>query len=330
MFISIIIPTYNRVEKLKRCLSHITNQSVDRSIYEIIIVDDCSKDSTPEFCNKYIEKNSNVIYIRNEQNQGLATTRNIGIRASKGTHLVFLDNDLLTDYNFLQYHIDFHKKFANEKVAIVSDITYPPEILKTTNFGTYIQSRAIGYRSEKDMKGLDVENLKNGFLAGGGSSVKSEDAFAIGLFEEGLKKYGSEDELFGHRFINSGGRVIFCPHAKIIHDDGNILPKYWRTKYIELGRYSLRTLKDKEPSLVENSLYDYLMNVNKDDDFITKIKKKIIAIGSLSVFRVPIETFVFKTDHISFFYIPFLFRYLTVAWMKTGFQTEEEIEQVTY
>lgn len=330
MFISIIIPTYNRVEKLQRCLNHITNQSVDKSNYEVIIVDDCSKDNTPEFCNKFIEENNNVIYIRNQQNQGLATTRNIGIRASKGTHLLFLDNDLLTDHHFLQYHIDFHKKYARDKAAVISDITYPPEILKTTNFGTYIQSRAIGYRSDKNMEGFDLENLKSNYLAGGGSSVKREDAYAIGLFEEGLKKYGSEDELFGHRFLNSGGRIIFCSQAKIIHDDGNILPKFWRTKYIELGRYSLKTLKEKEPSLVENSLYSYLMDVKSDDNFLSKISKKVIAIASSSIFRVPIETFVIKTDHIKFFYFPLLYRYLTVAWMKTGFQTQKEIEEVKY
>lgn len=330
MFISVIIPTYNRVDTLHKCLEYLKKQSIRSENFEIVIVDDCSKDNTPEFCKKYVSQNKNIKYIRNETNQGLATTRNIGIRACKGDLLVFLDNDLLVADDYLQTILEVHEKYKNEKIAVMSNITYQPEILKKTNFGTYIQSRAIGYRSGKDMMNIDYNDLPNNYFAGGGSTIKTKDAYSIGLFEEGLKKYGSEDELFGFRFKKSGGRIMFLNNAKIIHYDSNILPQYWRTKYIELGRYSLRTLREKEPELVTTSLYKFLMPVNKTDGLSTKIKKSIIKFASSSVFRVPVEKFVFSTDQLRFLNLNLLYRYLTVAWMKVGFESEKEIEEVKY
>ena len=103
MFISVIIPTYNRVDTLQKCLQHITNQSIGTDNYEVIIVDDCSTDTTPEFCSDYVSKNSNIVYERNEHNKGLASTRNVGIRLSKGDLFVFLDNDLLVNFDYLEW-----------------------------------------------------------------------------------------------------------------------------------------------------------------------------------------------------------------------------------
>ena len=331
MFISVIIPTYNRVDTLQKCLQHITDQSIGTDNFEVIVVDDCSSDSTPEFCRDYVSKNRNIVYERNDHNKGLATTRNVGIRLSKGDLFVFLDNDLLVNFDYLEWILKYYDDHKDEKVVIVSNITYQPEILSTTNFGTHIQSRAIGYRSQKNMIGLNYSDLPSNYFAGGGSSCKRENAYEIGLFEEGLKKYGSEDELFGYRLKEVGTKIIYCPEAKIIHYDSNILPQYWKVKYIELGRYSLKTLKEKEPALVENSLYNYLMPIDFKDYGIKSILfKSTIAFFGSKFFRLPIEKYIFATDRKKFFYCDILFRYITMAWIIEGFNSEKQIEKVEY
>ena len=68
-----------------------------------------------------------------------------------------------------------------------------------------MQSRCIGYRTERNMININLRDLEARFFAGGGSSCRREDAFKIGLFNESLKKYGSEDELFGHKLKSVGG-----------------------------------------------------------------------------------------------------------------------------
>ncbi|MCS4301639.1 glycosyltransferase family 2 protein [Chryseobacterium sp. BIGb0232] len=331
MFISVIIPTYNRVDTLNKCLQHLENQSIGIENYEVIIVDDCSIDNTPEFCENYVLKSENVRYIRNEKNSGQATTRNVGIRASKGDIVLFLDNDLLVSDTFLEAHLNLYKAKQDENIAVVSDVTYQAEDLDKTNFGRFIQSRAIGYRSEKYMRGIDFSDIPSNFFAGGGSSCKKEDAFKIGLFEEGLKKYGSEDELFGYRLKKAGFKIVFCPDAKLIHYDNNISPHYWKIKFVELGRYSLRTLKEKEPELIDNSLYDLLMPIDAKKE---NLKKTLFKLGikffSSALFRIPVEKYVFTTDENKNFYSDIIYRYMTMLWIIEGFNSDKQIEKVKY
>ena len=209
MFISVIVPTYNRLEVLKKCLESITHQNIGEDNFEVIIIDDCSQDQTKDFCENYISKKTNVFYERNIVNQGRVITRNNGINKSKGELIVFLDNDLVVEPDFLQLHLDLYSKNTDKKIAVVSNVTYQPEVLATTNFGRFIQSRAIGYRSLREMKGIDLNDLPSNFFAGGGSSCKKEDVLAIGMFDENLKKYGSEDELFGFKLKAIGTKIIF-------------------------------------------------------------------------------------------------------------------------
>lgn len=331
MFISVIIPTYNRVEVLIKCLDSITNQNIGDDNFEVLIIDDCSQDQTQNFCEDYIATRKNVFYIRNSVNEGRVITRNNGIRSSKGELIFFLDNDLVVEPDFLKLHLDLYSKNADKKVAVVSNVTYQPEVLATTNFGHFIQSRAIGYRPLREMKGIELDDLPSNFFAGGGSSCKKEDVLAIGMFDKNLKKYGSEDELFGFKLKGIGAKIIFCEKAKVIHHDTNILPQYWKTKFIEQGRYGLRTIMENEEEMVDLSMFKFLIPVNKvKDDFKTKVIKGMIAVASSAVFRIPAEKFVFNTDRIKFLNFPILYRYLTMAWVRSGFRSDEKIEEVTY
>ena len=82
--ISIIIPVYNVEKYLRVCLDSVINQSY--SDYEVILVDDGSTDSSPAICDEYCSKDSRFQVIHQE-NMGLASARNTGIRAAKGEFL---------------------------------------------------------------------------------------------------------------------------------------------------------------------------------------------------------------------------------------------------
>lgn len=331
MFISVIIPTYNRVEVLKKCLDGITNQNISKDEFEILIIDDCSQDDTQEFCEYYSAEMFNVFYIRNKTNQGRVITRNEGIKRSSGSLLVFLDNDLVVQPDFLQCHLNYYNDNQHYKIAVVSDVTYQPEVLANTNFGTFIQSRAIGYRSSKDMIGINLRDLPSNYFAGGGSSCKKEDALHIGMFDENLKKYGSEDELFGFKLREIGVKIMFCPEAKVIHHDRNILPQYWKTKFIEQGRYGLRTIMEQQAEMIDHSMFKFLMPINsRTDDWKTMIIKKVLSIASADIIRKPVEKYVFATDKNKILNFPILYRYIAMAWVNQGFKFDENIEEVSY
>jgi len=87
--ISIIITTYNRASLVVRAIQSALSQTYNN--IEIIIVDDCSGDGTKEVVKPYLGKR--VKYIRNSVNIGLSASRNVGIAASRGEYISFLDDD---------------------------------------------------------------------------------------------------------------------------------------------------------------------------------------------------------------------------------------------
>ena len=90
--LSIIIPVYNRPEKLRYCMDEILK--VSGTEYEVILVDDCSADMTPEVCDEYERRYENkVSVIHLSQNKGPGNARNIATENAKGKYLFYVDSD---------------------------------------------------------------------------------------------------------------------------------------------------------------------------------------------------------------------------------------------
>ena len=89
--VSVIIPTYNRKEKVIKAIDSVLNQTYKN--IEIIVVDDCSLDETESEIKRKYEFNKKVIYYRLESNSGACAARNKGIDISNGELISFLDSD---------------------------------------------------------------------------------------------------------------------------------------------------------------------------------------------------------------------------------------------
>lgn len=93
MKFSVIIPCYNAASTIERALDSLTLQAFDD--WEVICIDDCSKDNTAEVIKSYSDKHkdSRITLLRNEKNSGPGVSRNNGIEKAKGDYLMFLDAD---------------------------------------------------------------------------------------------------------------------------------------------------------------------------------------------------------------------------------------------
>ena len=89
--VSVIMPVYNAAKYLETSLLSIINQTYKD--WELVLVDDCSTDSSPEIIAKFQSQNPNIIYHRLEQNQGAAVARNTALNIAKGRFVAFLDSD---------------------------------------------------------------------------------------------------------------------------------------------------------------------------------------------------------------------------------------------
>jgi len=87
--VSVIIPTYNRAQLVNRAMQSVLNQTYED--FELIVVDDCSTDNTPEVVSNIGDKR--IKYVRHTTNKGASASRNTGIRAARGELIGFLDSD---------------------------------------------------------------------------------------------------------------------------------------------------------------------------------------------------------------------------------------------
>ena len=88
--ISIIVPIYNAQKTLERCIDSILNQ--DFSDFELLLIDDGSKDDSGKICDIYAGKDNRVRVIHKE-NSGVSASRNLALQEAKGEYLQFLDAD---------------------------------------------------------------------------------------------------------------------------------------------------------------------------------------------------------------------------------------------
>lgn len=88
--ISVIIPVYNVEEYLNTCITSVVGQTYSK--FEIILIDDGSKDNSSAICKMWAEKDSRIRFVHQE-NKGLGRTRNRGIDIAGGDYVLFLDSD---------------------------------------------------------------------------------------------------------------------------------------------------------------------------------------------------------------------------------------------
>ncbi len=127
MLVSIIVPTFNSEKYLKNCIESILSQSYKN--FEVIFVDNSSKDKTVQIVKDYIKQNKNFVLkiVNNEFN--IANSRNIGIQNAKGDLIAFLDSDdywypkklekclkFFQEYDFIYHDVDLIENYSGKKI----------------------------------------------------------------------------------------------------------------------------------------------------------------------------------------------------------------------
>lgn len=96
--LTVIIPLYNRENYINRTLRSVFNQSLDKNLYDVIIVDDNSTDKSLSAISSYMD---DIILIQNKKNYGLPKSLNIGIKNTKTRYFVRIDSDDFVNEHFL-------------------------------------------------------------------------------------------------------------------------------------------------------------------------------------------------------------------------------------
>lgn len=114
--ISFIVPVYNTEKTLEKCLNSILNQTNED--YEIIIVNDGTKDDSQKLINEYSQKHPNKIKSFIKENGGLSDARNFGIKNSNGKLIAFVDSDDYIEKDYVNYVKDKFCQFDFDMLVI--------------------------------------------------------------------------------------------------------------------------------------------------------------------------------------------------------------------
>ncbi|ELS34765.1 MULTISPECIES: glycosyltransferase family 2 protein [Pseudanabaena] len=196
---SIVIPTYNRLPILQKCLQAMEAQNFTTP-YEIVVVDDGSTDGTVEFLQSHPQKFPHVRLVL-QNHEGAAIARNTGIDVARGEVIVFIDSDLVVTPIFLSAHAKaLEKSLANGDRAF----TYG-QVINTANF------------DEPTSEPVKITDISHAFFATGNVAIAKHWLLEAGKFDTGFRQYGWEDLELGVRLKNLGLRLIKCPEAVGYH-----------------------------------------------------------------------------------------------------------------
>jgi glycosyltransferase involved in cell wall biosynthesis len=173
--ISIIIPTHNRNELLKKALKSIQDQTYQN--FEVIVIDDVGNLSTKNLVEQL--NDNRFTYIHNNQHQGASYSRNLGIKMAKGKYIAFLDDD----DEFMPNKLEEVNKHIVQNLE--TDVFYHQATINMVNENIKYNTKPKFYNDQGELyKALLIKNI-----IGGTPMViaKRESLIKVGLFDSSLE-----------------------------------------------------------------------------------------------------------------------------------------------
>lgn len=195
MKISVIVTMYNSSKTIENCIESLLKQTYDN--YEIIVVDDCSKDDSVEKAKKYPVK---LFCIK--KNSGVGAVRNFGIKKANGDIIAFTDSDCKVKENWLEMIYKTFKMLPQAGAvggSIVNSnhttLGYADYFL---NYSEHIQKGEI-----KEMRTIPTLNI----------AYKKD--LIKDLYFPTIRN--SEDTIFNYKFVSMGNKILFNPEIQVYH-----------------------------------------------------------------------------------------------------------------
>lgn len=226
MNVSIVIPNYNGVRLLEKNLPKVIEaakyfEEKNKSIVEIIVVDDSSKDESVAFI-----KTQKLRFVENEQNLGFSSTVNRGVKIARGDVVVLLNTDVKPERDFLLPLVENFK--MDENVFAVGCMDKSVEADKSV-----LRGRGIG----KWNKGFlahargEVDKYNTLWVSGGSGAFRKSIWDRLGGLNELYNPFYWEDIDIAYRALKSGYKLVFEPKSVVVHEHEKGAIKSHYTKY---------------------------------------------------------------------------------------------------
>lgn len=238
--ISVVICSYNRAAYIIAALQSLYDQTLCRTAFEVLVVDNNSTDNTPELAQQFQLQHPdfNLKYL-NEQNQGASFARNTGAAMAKGSLLCFMDDDAVAEKDYLQKIVSFFNEHPD--ATALGGRIIPRYIPSKPKWMSYHVSSLVGH--------FDYSEVATIFKPGkypleSNMIVKSAPFYEIGGFNtalpgvKGTLRIGGEGKDFFLRLQAAGGTVYYDPGVIVHHvvEVAKLTPAYMYRVASGIGR----------------------------------------------------------------------------------------------
>jgi len=238
---SVIIPAYQAEATLPRCLAALDDQSVAPDRYEIIVVDDGSRDNTAAAAEKLARSDRSgrpPVRVIRASHGGPARARNIGAAAAQGRILLFTDADCEPAPDWLQHMTD----------AVEADGVSGVKGAYRTHQRSWVARFVQQEYQDKYDRMLPQSSID--FVDTYSAAYRREVFEAGGGFDPALSV--NEDQELSFRLASQGKRLIFAPQALVYHQHVTSAWRYLRRKFL-IGYWKARVLQRHPGKAVRDS-----------------------------------------------------------------------------
>ncbi len=233
---SFVIPTYNKKDPLKITLKALNNLSgYSQENYEVVVVDDGSPGEVFEFI-KGVNRNYhlNYVYLERCEESCRARTRNYGIQVARGQYIVFIDDDIVVNSDYLE-ELDRYYRVSDNFVVNGLRLHCPSESIN----GTDIRELRRTACRDANTDVLEVRHMICNRLSYNLSAhkypwlltftsnlaVPRKLLLEIEGFDENFKKWGGEDIELAYRLLKAGGKFVINNKIETFHQAHSVAPK---------------------------------------------------------------------------------------------------------
>jgi GT2 family glycosyltransferase len=220
--ISVIIPTCNRPDQLRDCLTALSRQTCPRDSFEVVIVDDGSEPPIAGLATSFSDK-LDVRVIR-QARQGPAAARNFGVMSARGSLIAFTDDDCRPAANWL------------ERLLARLDAGGAPlvggRVVNALDDNIFATTSQLIHELAYEHHNADAKQAQ--FFASNNMAVDAESLVMVGGFDPAFR-VASEDRDLCARWSESGRALVYAPDAEVAHAHHLTLSRFWK-QHFRYGR----------------------------------------------------------------------------------------------
>jgi glycosyltransferase involved in cell wall biosynthesis len=229
--ISVVIPTYNRTEYLRKAIKSLIDQTLPMDQYEILVIDNCSVDNTRKVVCEEFKNVRNLRYIY-EPRLGLTYARNAGWQNATGEYIAYLDDDAVASRQWLEKILEVFETVKPQPGCVGGKI----EPIWEAPRPSWLSDSKLGDLAILNWSNKPVVLNKKQWVAGANMSLPRKILEKVNGFQPGFgrasdKLFTGEDILLERKLAQMGYHCFYHPDILVWHHvPSSRLTKYWFIK----------------------------------------------------------------------------------------------------